>query len=235
MKKLLLILVCLVLIFTGVSCKKQLEELARTIASAGDADESSVNESSFEESALQMKADVEYTNSYLDFSFTVPKGWWLYDVNENNFSANSALTEDVSVLDISYGEDAGYEYSFIDLVSFANLQDSWMDNHIGIDISAETLDGVNSIEGYMEYYEAYILEPDENTYELRNRGQMKINGLQYETRIIEVIREELNNYMYFTFTRPVSNNYYVTIMTSYWLDNRNAEKIITDCLSKAMR
>jgi hypothetical protein len=119
-------------------------------------------------------------------------------------------------------------------VSFANLQDSTRDNHIGIDISAESLEGVNSIDEYMEYYEAYMLEPDENTYELIEATQMEINGQQYEALYIDVIREE-DNYRYLTLTRAVNNNYFVTIMTNYWPDNRNAEKIITDNLAKAIR
>jgi hypothetical protein len=232
MKKLSMFVICFILIFAGTSCSKQLEEFARTIAAAAsDAESSSDDDYAYEESAKRIEADTEYTNSYLGFSFTVPKDYWLYSVNESNFAPNLSVTENIDTFDISYGED----YSYIDLISFANLQDSRSDNHIGFDISAELIDDVNSIDKYMEYYEAYLLEPDENTYELIDSTQMEINGEQYEARYIEVIREEEDNYNYLTLTREVDNHYYLTIMTNYWPDNRNAEKIIIDSLSKAMK
>ncbi len=227
MKKLLLFLVCLVLIFSGLSCSKEkLAELSQAFASAVSS-ESSDDDYNYEESALRMETAVEYTNSYLDFSFTVPQGWWLYSINDINFSENPSDTENLDMLDISYGEDAGYHYSYLDLISIANLQDSSKDNHVGFDISAEMLDGINTIEEYMEYYESYILQPDENTtYELRKRGHVPINDVRYETRTIEVIRKNAPSYYWLSLTRPVGNGYFLTILTSYWPDNRNAEMTI---------
>jgi hypothetical protein len=222
-----------VFIFAVTSCTKQLEELAKNISSSVNSADSS-DDYDFEDSALQFEVDTEYTNTYLGFSYTIPKGYWLYSVNENNFAEDASLTESPDTFDVGYGEDAGYEYSYIDLVSFANLQDSTRDNHIGIDISAEALDGVDSIDSYMEYYEAYLLEPDENTYKLIDSAQMEINGEQYEARYIEVVREE-DNYNYLALTRKVDNNFFLTILANYWPDNRNAEKIIIESLSKAMK
>lgn len=234
MKKLSILIVCLVLFFGGASCsKQQLERVVSSFTSAANAGESS-DDYTYEDSAIQFESDVTYTNSYLGFSYTISKGWWLYSVNESNFTTDAFKTENPDILDISYGEDAGYEYSFIDLISFANLQDSTGDNHIGIDINAETLEGIDSIEDYMEYYEAYMLEQDENTYELLDSKQIVINNVQYEARYFEVIREKYN-YRCLTLTCKVENDYYLTIMTNYWPNNRNAEKIIIENVTKATR
>jgi hypothetical protein len=233
MKKLSMLVACLLMIFAGSSCSKQLEEIANKLRVVTDTS-ASAEDYVYEDSAVRMNTDTEYTNRYLGFSYIIPKGWWLYNVNDINFAVDSSLTESPNTLDISYGEDAGFEYSFIDLVSFANLQDSRGDNHIGIDISAEMLNGVDSIGDYMEYYEDYLLSPDENTYELLESGQMEINGLLYEMRSVKVVREE-DNYIYLSLTREVSNNYYLTFLANYWPDNRNAITSIINSLSEGMR
>jgi hypothetical protein len=223
------------MIFASLSCSKEkIEEFAQAFTSAQNS-EFSEDDYAYEESAEQIVADTQYMNSFLGFSFTVPKGWWLYSINDVNFAEDASLTEDPDLLDISYGEDAGFEYSYINLASLANLQDSSRDNHIGFDISAETLEGVDSIDEYMDYYETYILEPDNNTYELLESKQIEINGVQYEARRVKVIREEKGNYHFLSLTRALDNNYYLTILTNYWPDNRNAERMIMETLTKAIR
>ena len=179
------------------------------------------------------EADITYHNYFLGFSYTIPKDWWLYSLNEDNFSADPGQTANPETLDISYGIDAGMEYCYIELADFANLRDSRMDNHIGYNISAENLDGINSIDEYMEYLESYMLQPDENTYKLLGSDLVVINGLQYEKRNFEVIRKS-NNFIYVTYTRQVNDNYYLTIKASYWPKNRNAETFIVNSLTKAM-
>ena len=85
----------------------------------------------------------------------------------------------------------------------------------------------------MEYLETYMLKPDANTYELLDSDSISINGLRYERRVFEVIREE-DNYLFLTLTRPVNNGYYLTIKVSYWPENKNAEKQIINAISRAM-
>ena len=187
-----------------------------------------------EDTAVRIEADATYTNTYLGFSYTIPKDWWLYDRNDVNFVSNPLFTVNPEMLDISYGTDGGFDYSYIELAYFANLRDSLLDNHISFYISAETLDGINSLEEYMEYLEEYLLRPDENFYELLDSGREEINGLVYEKRYCEVIRESGGNYIHLTYTRPARNNYYLTIKASYWPMNRNAEAFIKTSLSRAM-
>jgi hypothetical protein len=163
----------------------------------------------------------------------VSKGWWLYRLHEDNFSEDPEETASEEALDINYGTDAGKNYSFMSLISFANLQYSTSDNHLGFSISAEILDGIDSLPAYMEYLETYMLEPDTNTYELLDSGSLTINGTGYERRVFEVIRKK-DNYHFLTLTRPVDNGYYLTIKVSYWPENKNAEKQIISALSHAM-
>jgi hypothetical protein len=170
----------------------------------------------------------------LDFSYTAPKGWWLYSVNGNNFGEDTGDTVDPETLDINFGTDLGRDYRFIELISLANLQFSSRDSHLGFDISAEALDNVQTIDDYMDYYESYMLQPDEGaSYEMLESGRTEIKGLQYERRIFEVIRDS-RNYNFLTLTRALRDGYYLTISISYWPDNKNAEQNIINALTKAL-
>ena len=218
-----------VLSLTG--CAK-IQELAGRL-NAGNSPEAGEDEAALEAEAVKYGADTAYHNAFLGFSYTVPKGWWLYRLYTDNFSADPGETGDIGSLDISYGEDAGKDYRFIGLISFANLQISTRDNHLGFYISAEALDGISGMAEYMEYYEGFMLEPDDNEYALLDSGQAAINGLPWERRVFEVIREK-DSYRYVTFTRAAGNGYYLTIRVSYWPENKTAEDVILAALSKAM-
>ena len=236
MKKLPIVFACLFVVLLVAGLVRLLQGSFNSSQSRGtpESDSTAVqNQDSLESSAIRTEADITYHNSYLGFSYTIPKDWWLYSINEDNFDPDPSLTVNPEILDISYGTDAGMDYSYIDLIDFANLRESRRDNHIGLYISAETLEGINSIGRYMEYLEDYMLEPDVNTYQLLDSGRTVINGLQYEKRNYEVIRETAN-FIYVTYTRPVRNNYYLTIKASYWPQNKNAETLIENSLSKAM-
>ena len=233
MRKFFVALCCVTALLTlAAGCQKQLRQIVEKLQSRSQP--SSDGEDNEESLAVRYDADAGYHNSYLGFSYTVPKGWWLYRLDEDNFSEDPEETAAEEALDINYGTDAGKDYSFISMISFANLQFSNGDNHLGFFLSAETLDGVNSLPAYMEYLEAYMLEPDAHTYELLDSGSVSVNGLRYERRVFVVIREE-DNYHFLTLTRPVKNGYYLTIKVSYWPVNKNAESQIISALSKAMQ
>jgi hypothetical protein len=236
MSKLLLSVWCLALVLPFTGCSQMARELVNKLRSlsssaSGQSDQSGEN---LEADAVKYDADTTYHNGFLGFSYTVPRGWWLYRRQADNFSTDPGDTSDLAGLDISYGEDAGLDYSYIGLITFANLQFSTRDNHLGFHISAETLDGIDNLAEYMEYYENYMLEPDDDEYELLDSGGAEINGLAWERRVFEIIREE-DNYRYVTFTKPVNNGYYLTIKVSYWPENKNAEETIRAAIARAIR
>jgi hypothetical protein len=206
-------------------CSGKIKEIIDGLQGGGQAE---AGEENYEESAVKYKDAAVYHNAYLGFSYAIPKGWWLYERNMDNFSEDPEETADPAGLDILYGE--GSEY--IELISFGNLQYSNRDNHLGFDISAELVDGCGDIESYMEYFDEFMLEPGENTsYRMLDYGRVDINGAAYERRIFEVIREEESNYNLLTLTRPVKENYFLTIIVSYWPDNKNAETVILNAIT----
>ncbi|MDR1374533.1 MAG: hypothetical protein LBJ24_06140 [Treponema sp.] len=233
MKKLLPFFWCLIVVLSAAGCSKQVQELINQMQS-GSSESAGDEENSIEEDAVRFDKDTSYVNGYLDFSYTVPKGWWLYSVNRNNFSEDPGDTADPEILDINFGTDLGRDYKYIDLISVANLQFSGRDSHLGFDISAEALDNVQTIEGYMDYYESYMLQPGEGvSYEMLESDRTEIKGFPYERRIFEVIRES-RNYNVLTLTRGLKDGYYLTISVSYWPDNKNAGQNIISALTRAL-
>jgi hypothetical protein len=217
---------CFVLVWSVTGCSKKLQDILsevqnRVNSESGDDDR--------EQSAVKYEDTVVYYNGFLDFSYTVPKGWWCYTLNTENFSEDQEETADPTGLDIYYGDDGDY----IDLISFANLQFSNMDNHLGFDINAETINGITDIAGYMEYFEEYMLEPEEDTtYELLNSGRVPINNIVYEQRLFKVQQEKNTEFNILTLTRQVNEGYFLTILVSYWPANKNAETAIINAVTK---
>jgi hypothetical protein len=224
MKK--LVVFCFVLIWAFTGCSKKIQDImseiqSRVASESGDDDR--------EQSATKYEDTVVYYNSFLDFSYAVPKGWWLYALNTENFSEDQEETADPTGLDIYYGDNGDY----IDLISFANLQFSSMDNHLGFDINAETINGITDIADYMEYFEDYMLEPEEDTtYELLGSSSVPINTVVYEQRIFKVLKENDTAFILLTLTRQVNAGYFLTIMASYWPANKNAETAIIGAVTK---
>jgi hypothetical protein len=161
----------------------------------------------------------------------VPKGWWLYELNPANFNEDGEETEDLTDLDISYGDD----YNYIDLISFANLQISTKDNHLGFDMNAESTEGVDSLAEYMGPFEEFMLEPeDDKTFSLSDSGTVNINGAIFEKRTFKVSREE-DDFAILTLTTGVREDYYLTFMVSYWPDNKGAENAIIGAVQKGLK
>jgi hypothetical protein len=217
------------LLWAVSGCSKKINSLLREIQNSS-LNAGSDEDFSFEEDAVKYEETVVYHNAYLGFSYAVPKGWWLYSLNGENLSEDAEETADPAGLDIYYEEEREY----IDLISFANLQFSNMDNHLGFDISAETITGVDDLAGYMEYFEEYMLEPEEDTtYSQLSAGRTTIGSFEYEQRIFGVYRENNVEYHLLTLTRPVNDGFFLTITASYWPANKKAVPSIISAVAKA--
>jgi hypothetical protein len=226
-KKTVLLTLCCALLWPLAGCSKRFVSLLKELQNSTNA--GSDEDFSFEADAVKFEDTVVYHNTYLGFSYAAPKGWWLYSLNGENFSEDAEETADPTGLDIYYGEEGDY----IDLISFANLQFSNMDNHLGFDISAETVTGIDDLAGYMEYFEEYMLEPEEDTrYSQIGASRITIGSFEYEQRIFGVYQED-NEYNILTLTRPVTGGFFLTITASYWPANKNAVQSIINAITKA--
>lgn len=184
--------------------------------------------------AVKLSSEIKYFNDYLGISYTVPKGWWLYETSVENFAESTGdITDDIS-MDIGYGDYEDYTYSTAWLLSFGNLENSTQDNHLGFNLEASALEGINDISGFMEYSETFMLEPTgEEEYGMLARETISINGKDFELRDYSVSREE-DNYCIMTLTCAAEHGYFFTIMVDYWPDNTRAKQAIIDTVTKAV-
>jgi hypothetical protein len=226
MKNGILFLLTAVLVLAG--CKKALNEAMGTLGIGGGESE----DSSRAANALKLSKETRYYNDFLGVSYAIPNNWWLYEVNEENFSEKKGvITDDVS-MDIMYGEYDRYSYSNLWLISFGNLQDDRQDNHLGFDLDLRSIEGAPDIASYMEYFEAYMLEPEEDaTYKMTDSQQLTINGTAFELRDYQVDRDE-DDYQIMTLSCKVKEGYFLNLLVDYWPENAKAKQAIIDSISK---
>lgn len=220
--------ICLT-VFSGCDkMRNALESAAGNVSASAGADESQFPD------AIKLDNETRYYNDYLGISYSVPKGWWLYEVSGENLSESSGgITDEVS-MDIGYGDFGDYSYSNLWLLSFGNLEESTRDNHLGFYLEAESLEGISDISGFMEYHESYMLEPtDEEEYELLESETASIGGRNFELRNYLVSREE-DNYRIMTLSCAVKNGYFLNILVDYWPRNTRAKQAILDTVAKAV-
>jgi hypothetical protein len=135
-------------------------------------------------------------------------------------------------MDLYYDEEDKTTTAY--LISFANLQNSTKQGHLGIDINAETLKGANDIAGYMKYYQAYMLEPENGIeYSLEDSDKITINGKSFELRDYLVDRAE-DDFKIMTLTTAIKENYFLNIWVSYWPENKTARQDILDSVTKGL-
>jgi hypothetical protein len=187
-------------------------------------------QSRYEEDAIRLEESTSFYNSYLGFSFTIPKGWWLYDLNSANFSRDQEDTGDAAAFDIEYGDD----YTRIGLASFANFRFSSKDRHLGFEMAAEFREDSRSIEEYMPHFEGSMLKSGgEAVCSLLESGSSYIAGRNFEKRVYELIRPRAS-YKLVTISAGVKEGYFLNIIANYWPGNKNAEFAVTDTIDKAL-
>jgi hypothetical protein len=232
MKKTILFLVICALALTG--CQKALNEALGSMGLGGSDSETAGEAYDRAENAEKVTKEIRYYDDFLGVSYSVPKGWWLYEVNQENFSdAKGDITTD-DALDINYDEYDGKDFSSIWLLSFGNLQADTSDNHLGFDIDTRALEGVTTLSGYMDYFEEYMLEPTEDAdYKLTDSQQITINGTPFELRDYLVDREE-DDFQVVTYSCRVKEGYFLNIIVDYWPENTKARQVILDSITKSL-
>ena len=185
--------------------------------------------------AIKLNRETRYFNDFLGFSYAIPRGWWLYIANEENVGENKGdITDDVS-MDIFFGSYGKYNYSTVWLLSFGNLEKSSQDNHLGFDIDARSVDGINDMSGFMKYFEAFMMEVEEDEeYKMIDSQQITINGNSFELRDYLVTQSDFRDYNILTLSCQAKNGYFLNIKVDYWADNTKAKDAILDSIKKAV-
>ena len=239
MKKIALVFLCIIMAASFVACDdvesalSGLEDAVSGVESAlGLNDHEEDSPYAYENDAQKIAEDTTYYNTFLGVTYTAPSGWWIYEINGENFSETASETANATGLDI-YSQD-GYE--FIKMASIANLQFSSKSNHMGVDISAEKIEGIETIEDYMESHIEYMLEPyGGETYSLVEVDEVDINGTLFQTSVVEVTRDDDEDYRIISFICEVNDGYFLTVSANYWVTNSKAIETATDILKDALK
>jgi hypothetical protein len=183
----------------------------------------------YEQQATKNTQSTTYANSALGVSYTLPSDWWLYEANSSNFAFDAAKTVNLDLQEVlsSDGRD------FLELISVGNYQYSNQADHIGLDLNAERVAGVTTIDGFMDYYDEFMLEPtDEYTYALESAEPAALGGKAFARRIYRVIPvADSDGYYYIlAYITPIKNDYFLTITANYWPEMANAANIVVDHL-----
>ena len=189
-----------------------------------------------EKNAVKLTREVSCYNDYLGVSYTIPKGWWLYYLNEDNFGESKGTITDDITMDIGYGDHNDYSFSNIWLVDFGNLEKAEKDNHLGFSLDARSLKDINDMPGYMKYFEMFMLEPAEGReYQLTSSEQISIKGKPFELRNYLVTQgDESEDFCVLTFSCQIKQGYFFNISVDYWAENTKAKQAIIDSVGKAI-
>jgi len=220
---LICVMMCL-LLFTSCSIISEgIDSLANSLSSGDD-------EFAHEKDADKLSANTTYYNSFLGVAYTVPSGWWIYGEYPDNFSITPAAAASEATLDIYIEND----YSYMDLLSFANLQYSSRDNHIGINIYAERYEDIETLDAFMIEHVDYMLLPyNDATCSMEDEGQVMIHGRLFEWRDFKVHRS-VEPYNIVSYTCEVNDGYYLTIEANYWPKNNGALKNIRKFIEEGL-
>ena len=225
-KKVLLpifLVICLVFLSSCSIVTEGVKSITNSLSSVDD-------EYAHEADAEKLIASTTYYNSFLGVAYTVPSGWWIYGEYPDNFSTAQETTTSEATFDV-YIDDG---YSYLDLISFANLQYSTRDNHIGMVIYAEKDDGIETLDAFIIEHVDYMLLPyDDDTYSLEGEGQEMIHGRLFEWRDFKVYRSD-SPYNIITYSCEVNGGYYLTIEANYWPKNKKAPQSIRKFIEEGL-
>ena len=222
------ILLFLIAAFSLTGCTKVASKITETLT------EITRKNTVDEKKAVRLGAETTYYNDYLGISYTIPKGWWVYSTNKYNIGKSKGEIVDYVSLDVSFNEFDDQAYSNIWLMSFGNLEESKLDNHLGFSLEARSVEGVSNFADYMKYFEAYMLEPTENEeYKLLDMQKLSIREKAFEIRDYLVSRDA-EDYKILTLNCELKEGYYLNIYVDYWPSNTKAERSIIDSISNAI-
>ena len=186
------------------------------------------NNGGYWEDAIRIEKALTCHNTNMGISFTIPKGWWIYDLNTANFSPDRDDTAGADSLDIIYGVN----FTRIELVKFANFRFPRRKKYLGFDISAGS-GGNFPVNGeFPEYDDGFISENNLNT-SLIDSGFVTINNIPFEKQIYEVTQPR-NKFRIITLSTGLKTGNFLNISIKYWLKYKNAEFFIIGLLDRSL-
>ena len=174
-----------------------------------------------------IKSKTVLMNKFFGIQLTIPKGWYLISLNENNFNKGGVDTKEELSLHAYY--DSNQNGTHVDLAVLYNVKEEASLNHVEVDVFAEKLN--MTFNEYLQSIVDYAVSkvggyPDEFLKE----SSALIKGISYRTLHFQSAREE-DRYLtdYYICERQ---GYYLCMRFVYWAENTDAEKEITSYMNE---
>ena len=179
--------------------------------------------------AIRLEQALACFNTYVGVSLTIPKGWWLHDLNTANFSPDPDDTADTSDFDIIYDDDS----LRMDLISFANLRSFKRNTYLGFEMNVEYREEYREETPERgEYWGHFEGIPENPQDTLIDSGVITIGGASFEKQIYEAAQP--NNLRIITLGTSLKTGYFLNIQAVYWAENKNAENLIIELINNAL-
>ena len=179
------------------------------------------------EAALRTEGALACHNSYFGIVLTVPKGWWIYDLNTANFSPDPEDTEEMGMFDIIYNEDSYH----IELISFANVRSFGRKKYVGLDMAVDSDDKLPAPGGFLRHFEGF--SADQGDFSLTDSGSVSICGTVFEKYVYETsaYRGKLK---IIALSTGLKTGGFLHISAVCWPQNKNAEYYIIELINRAL-
>jgi len=172
---------------------------------------------------IQLTASTPFYNEYFGIEVTVPAGWWIYEYAADNISHKEGVTGSMSGFDMSNSNG----YAYMELLYYANLEDSTKDGHIDFYYLIENVEGITDTNEFCDDDNDYR-EGEDNGYTtvLLEQKPFTLGGTSGIVREFEVTHEEYVTYTTVVYTIDVGDGYFFSIDTSFYNSNNKAMDII---------
>lgn len=172
-------------------------------------------------SLKKIKEDTVYENKYFGMTFTGPKDWWIYDLNESAFSPETSADPALWVRQ----EFEDTEEYYVDMVYIGSQRDTSSPNHASFMIFVENFPEMESLEAFANLT-ATFYETTENNYTTINYGEemLEHNGTVYYRLDFETTHPDNEVSMLSHYYVCQAQGLYVTVYIDYWEGEAEAKR-----------
>ena len=184
---------------------------------------------------VKLDKETRYYNDYLGFSYAVPKDWWVYHVNKDNLGESKTDITDDGSMDILLINYDDYAFWGAWLMAFGNLETTDLDAHMGFDLDARFLDGINNMSDFMKFFEDYMMSPEYGEEcQLKDSRRITINRKPFELREFLVTSFDNPAYYILTLCCQVNEGYFLSIKADYWALNTRAKNAVLESVRSSI-
>lgn len=174
---------------------------------------------------------VTYYNGYYGVEIHVPQGWWVRQDAIANLAEKRADTMDRSQFATEEYESGNV---YIPLIRMSNEKNTAHDDNTVFQAYVEEYTGFSSVEEFADVSAQVLSEPSDGyDYEVIERGQVFLQGLEFEMFMQEVTQDGSVPYRCEYYICEIQDDTYLTIYVDYWPDSEksvdDARRALQEC------